>query len=71
MDEVQDKAVERVSEITGLSRELVRQYLDNGWSFYWDIRGNYSWTLPTQEIATSNVMENFIEVPYMASETPS
>lgn len=36
--------VDRVAEITGLHVKVVRQLLEDGWTFEWDIQQNYKWT---------------------------
>lgn len=38
------QAIDRVSSLTGQSTSDVRQLLEDGWTFSWNIRGEMSWT---------------------------
>lgn len=38
------QGIEQVSKITQLPVKVVRLLLEQGWTFTWDIRGNFSWS---------------------------
>lgn len=61
MSELTKVAVDKVVSITGQKPGEVRNLLETGWTFTWDIRGNWSWTREGEATRSGNVMDGVLD----------
>lgn len=53
MNALTKAAVDKVAQVTGQKPTVIRNLLENGWTFTWDLTGEYRWEKASEQNVNS------------------